>query len=341
MVWTSENAAKSSALLHEAQRIVITCHKSPDGDAIGSTLALYTTLHKLGKQVVAIIPDAIPDYLSWIPNVKDALVFDRDNENAKAAIASADLIFSLDYNNLSRVGAEMEKALRSASARFILIDHHQQPEDFFEVTYSDTAACSTCEMVYHFITHLGWKNILDVPIAECLYTGIMTDTGSFRFPAVTPETHRIAAELMDLGLDHARVHREVYDTNLLDRMRLVGYALHQKLTVLPEAGVAYIWLSRSELEQFHYRSGDTEGLVNQALSLHGVKLAAFFREGNNEIKISFRSKGSFDVNRFARDTWNGGGHKNAAGGSSSTSLEETVQQFVAQVQSMADQIMAS
>jgi bifunctional oligoribonuclease and PAP phosphatase NrnA len=291
--------------------------------------------------VVAIMPDTVPEYLSWITGVDQVLFFDKQQDHCLEKMNAADLIFSLDYNNLSRVGAEMEKSLRSASASFILIDHHQQPEEIFNVTYSDTSASSTCEMIYHFAVHLGWQNFIDVTIAECMYTGIMTDTGSFRFPAVTPETHRIAAELMELGLDHSRVHREVYDTNLLDRMRLVGYALHQKLTVMPECGVAYIWLSKSELEQFHYRSGDTEGLVNQALSIQGVKLAAFFREGNNEVKISFRSKGTFDVNRFARESWNGGGHKNAAGGSSTAPLIETVQLFVHHVQSIADQITNS
>lgn len=338
---TESQAEEIKALVAKANHIVITSHKSPDGDAVGSTLSVYQVIRSLGKKVTPVLPDAVPDFLQWMNGFSDIVFFDSQTEKAKQCIHEADLIFSLDYNHLSRVGAAMEAELRHAKASFVMIDHHQQPENYPVVTYSDTSACSTCEMVYHFVDRCGWKEHITPEVAECIYCGIMTDSGSFRFPSVTPETHHIAADLIAGGLDHARVHREVYDTNLLDRLKLIGYSLNEKLVVLPEAAVAYIWLTQEELKKFNYRSGDTEGLVNQALSISGIKLAAFFREGNNEIKISFRSKGSFDVNQLARESWSGGGHKNAAGASSQLSMSETLERFVNQMKEKAPQIIAS
>lgn len=338
---TESQALEIKALVAKADSIVITSHKSPDGDAVGSTLAVYQVIKALGKKVTPVLPDAVPDFLQWMNDFSDIVFFDTDTEKATQLINEASLIFSLDYNNLSRTGSAMEAALRQVKGDFIMIDHHQQPESYPVVTYSDTAACSTCEMVYHFVDRCGWKEYITPQVAECIYCGIMTDSGSFRFPSVTPETHHIAADLIAGGLDHARVHREVYDTNLLDRLKLIGYSLNEKLVVIPEAGVAYIWLTQDELKRFNYRSGDTEGLVNQALSISGIKLAAFFREGNNEIKISFRSKGSFDVNLLARESWSGGGHKNAAGAASQLSMSDTLDRFVQQMKEKAPQILAS
>jgi bifunctional oligoribonuclease and PAP phosphatase NrnA len=338
---SSEQLAASTELISSAQKIVITTHKSPDGDAIGSSLGLFHVLLGLGKQVNVIVPDEIPSYLLWLKGTSSIVVFEKERQRGWELIQEADLIFSLDYNSLGRVGEELETHLRKAAAPFILIDHHQQPEQYAKVIYSDTSACSTAEMVYCFTTELGWKKYISIDAAEAIYCGIMTDSGSFRFPAVTAETHIIAADLMTMGLDHSKVHREVYDTNLLDRLRLVGYALNEKLEVLPECGTAFIALSKEELYRFNHRSGDTEGLVNQALSISGVKLAAFFREGTNEVKISFRSKGSFDVNQFARNGWNGGGHRNAAGGRSTLSLNDTIARFKSEVEKISKQITES
>jgi phosphoesterase RecJ-like protein len=248
-------------------------------------------------------------------------------QNAADTIAKADLIFSLDYNQLHRTGELVSAMLEGSNVPFILIDHHQQPGEFPAVTYSDTKACSTCEMVFRFIEQCGWKGHLNINIAACIYLGIMTDSGSFRFHNVSHDTHRIAGELIEMGLDHAEIHRNVYDTNLMDKLKLIGYALSEKLVVMPEHATAFISLTSEELKRYNYRQGDTEGLVNQALSIRGIKLAAFFREGNNEIKSSFRSKGNFDVNQFSRSHWQGGGHINAAGGISFDSMESTLEKF--------------
>jgi len=338
---SEEELDRARNLLEASDRIVITTHKSPDGDAIGSSLGLWHILKTAGKKVHVVVPDHIPEFLQWLNGYESVLDFENQQTAAKEVIAGADLIFSLDYNHLSRTGAAMEAELRGTEAPFILIDHHQQPEDFARVIYSDTSACSTAEMIYRFALQLGMKDRIGLETAECIYCGIMTDSGSFRFPNVSPETHHIVADLMGLGLDHARVHREVYDTNLQDRLRLTGYALNEKLEVIPEYATAFITLTQEELKRFNYRPGDTEGLVNQALSIRGINFAAFFREGANELKISFRSKGSFDVNRFARDGWNGGGHANAAGGSTPETIDQAVERFRRQLELCSTEILES
>lgn len=324
---TPEQIDLAQRLILNAERIVVTTHKNPDGDAIGSAMAMHHFLKSIGKKPTTILPDAAPDFLHWVEEYDQCLIAEDFTEDASQAIAHADLIFSLDYNHLLRTGEYVGGLLERSNAPFILIDHHQQPAEFPAVTYSDTRACSTCEMVFRFIEQCGWKGHLNKTIAACIYLGIMTDSGSFRFHNVTDDTHRIAGELIALGLDHAEIHRNVYDTNLMDKLKLIGYSLSEKLVVLPEHATAYISLTKEELKRYNYRQGDTEGLVNQALSIRGIKLAAFFREGNNEIKTSFRSKGHFDVNAFSRMHWNGGGHINAAGGMSTESMDATLDKF--------------
>ena len=338
---TSEQITLSKSLIESAQRVVISTHRSPDGDAIGSALGLYHALRVLGKDVQVILTDGAPEFLQWIPGYAEVIILeDRPNE-VMNVLQGADLLFVLDYNQYYRTGEAMETLLQQTRVPVILIDHHQQPGDFPNVCYSDTSACSTAEMVYRFLEQLAYKHCIDDACRQALYCGIMTDSGSFRFPTVSADTHRIAGEMIEAGLDHAHVHRMVYDTNMMDKLRLVGYALSQKLIVLPEAATAYITLTADELKQFNYKQGDTEGLVNQALSIQGVKLAAFFREGNNEIKASFRSKGSFDVNAYARRHWQGGGHINAAGGKSDQDMTTTIEKFEQLTLQMQDQIAAS
>lgn len=336
-----EQIDKALELINHAEHIVVTAHKSPDGDAVGSTLGLAGILKNLGKNVTTILPDAVPEFLQWMNGYQEIKIFESDKDQCHSIIQNADLIFSLDYNHLSRVGSEMEKSLRQSNAAFILIDHHQQPENFAVVSYSDTSSCSTAQLIYEFAEHCSMLDKIDNNIAECIYCGIMTDSGSFRFPSVTPKTHMIAAFMIQAGLDHARVHQLVYDTNLPDRLKLVGYALNDKLEHFEDDAVALISLSLEELRRFNYRQGDTEGLVNQALSIKGVKMAAFFREGANEVKISFRSKGSFDVNKFARKHWNGGGHMNAAGGSTDLPLNEALKIFREQIKELKNEIVHS
>lgn len=335
---TEEQILQCQRLVAGAQEIVITTHKSPDGDAIGSSFALYNALIRMGKKATVVIPDEAPAFLQWMPGYTTALVHEREPEAVESLLLKADLIFSLDYNHLGRVGYGLEALLAKAQAPFILIDHHQQPAEYPTVTYSDTSSCSTAQMIYRFLWSCGWGGYMDVNVAQGIYCGIMTDSGSFRFPSVTAETHRIVANLIEIGLDHATIHREVYDTNLLDRMRLVSYALYEKLEVIPEASTAFISLTKAELERFNYRQGDTEGLVNQALSIKGIKLAAFFREGTNEIKVSLRSKGTLDVNSLSRRSWNGGGHFNAAGGHTTESMEQVLSRFRAETLAMANDI---
>lgn len=322
---------QAEALIDSAQSIVITAHKSPDGDAVGSSLALARYLNKRQKRATVLLPDKFAEYLRWMSGVETIVYFDESPAEATELLGKADLIFCLDYNVLSRTGKAMSAALEAQKGKkpFVLIDHHQHPDAFPEVLISETSSCSTAQLVYQFITGISGKEAIDQEIGACLYCGIMTDTGSFRFPSVEPETHEIAAHLIRIGVDHADIHRKVYDTNLLDRLRLVGYALSEKLVVLPEYHTAYIALSGEELQRFNYRPGDTEGLVNQALSIEGVNMAAFFREGNNEVKLSLRSQGSFKVNEFASRYFDGGGHMNAAGGASTATLNEVVERFLA------------
>lgn len=319
---------KTKTLLQSSENIVITCHKGPDGDAIGSSLSLFLYLKKLGKKTTVIVPDDFPFFLKWLPESEHIILYDADKEAANAIINNADLIFTLDFNALHRTG-DMQEVLSNASAKFIMIDHHQQPDDYAEVTYSDTTICSTCQMVYHFIDALGDINTIDTDIANCIYTGIMTDTGSFRFRSTTSTTHRVIANLIDIGIDNAEIHQNVYDSNSYNRLQLLGKSLNN-LKIIPELNTAYISLSADEQNEFNAQKGDTEGVVNYALSLQGIKLAALFKEDQNTglVKISLRSKGDFSVNEFSRAHFNGGGHTNAAGGASKLSLDETLEKFI-------------
>ncbi len=324
----AKDIKKTENLLQSSENIVITCHKGPDGDAIGSSLALYLYLKKQGKNATVIVPDDFPFFLKWLPESEHIILYDANKETANTIINNADLIFTLDFNALHRTG-DMQEALSNASAKFIMIDHHQQPDDYAEVTYSDTTICSTCQMVYHFIDALEDVNTIDTDIANCIYTGIMTDTGSFRFRSTTSTTHRVIANLIDIGIDNAKIHQNVYDSNSYNRLQLLGKSL-TNLKVIPELNTAYISLSADEQSEFNAQKGDTEGIVNYALSLQGIKLAAIFKEDQNSklIKISLRSKGDFSVNEFSRAHFNGGGHTNAAGGASKLTLEETLEKFI-------------
>jgi phosphoesterase RecJ-like protein len=316
-----------NTLLSAPRRIAIIPHRSPDGDAIGSTLALCHFLLKLGHTATVIAPNDFPDFLSWMPGSQTILIFEKDKAGATRVLEEAEIIFTLDFNALHRTG-EMEHTLAKMSALFIMIDHHQKPDDYAKYRYSDTAIGSTCEMIYNFISGLGKKDLLDKTIATCIYTGIVTDSGSFRFPSTTSTTHRIVAELIDLGVENGYVHTSLFDNNTYNSLQLLGKGL-RNLKIIHNKKTSYSTLSQQELDNFHYMKGDTEGIVNYGLGIKGIIFTAIFIEHRDEniIKISFRSKGNFDVNQFARDHFNGGGHQNAAGGKSFASLEETVRRF--------------
>ncbi|WP_055445411.1 DHH family phosphoesterase [Lacinutrix himadriensis] len=315
-------------LLQSPKKIVIVPHKNPDGDAIGSTLGLYLYLLKYNHEVRVIAPNDYPEFLKWMPSEDTVLKYDTENEASNTLINQAEIIFTLDFNALNRTG-DMEAVLAKSEAIKIMIDHHQQPDDYALYTYSDVTMSSTCEMVYHFIDMLADVNKIDADIATCLYTGIMTDTGSFRFSSTTSTTHKVIADLIDKGAENAQIHNAIYDTNSYNRLQLLGCTL-SNLKVLPEYRTAYITLSQQELNNFDYKKGDTEGFVNYALSLQNIVFAAIFIEDQkqNIIKISLRSKGDFSVNEFSRAHFSGGGHTNAAGGKSDSDLNETVEKFI-------------
>lgn len=314
-----------------AHSIVITAHRSPDGDSIGSSMALYHLLKKWQKNVTVVHPDPAPEFLHWVPSQEVIIDFENQAEKASELLLAADLIFCLDYNEPSRVGKDMQEVLVQSKAVKVMIDHHLHPADFCDFTLSETSACSTCELLFQWLKAIQKENEIDAVIGQCLYLGIMTDTGSFRFPSVSSGTHEIAAFLIEKGVKHFEIHEAVFDTNTIDRIRLKGYALSEKLVLIPGIPVAYASLSEEELNRFNYQKGDTEGLVNQILGIQGIKMAVFFAEKDGKVKISFRSKGEYVVNQLANDHFEGGGHAYASGGISFVSLDETITKFVTNV----------
>ena len=314
-------------LLATPKKIAIIPHRSPDGDAMGSTLGLYHFLLKNNHHPIVISPNEFPDFLAWMPGSETVQIYEKDKNNCTKILEDAELVFTLDFNALHRVG-EMENVLNKLTAPFVMIDHHQSPDDYATVTYSDTAFGSTCEMIYNLIDALGKKADIDKTIGTCIYTGILTDSGSFRFPKTTGTTHRIIADLIDLGVENTEIPTLLFDNSSYGRLQLLGRAL-QNMKVFPEYKTAYSTLTQEELDRFNYSKGDTEGIVNYGLSIKGILFTAIFIENTEEkiIKISFRSQGDFDVNLFSREHFNGGGHRNAAGGKSELTMAETVQQF--------------
>jgi bifunctional oligoribonuclease and PAP phosphatase NrnA len=313
-------------LLEEKSDVLITTHYNPDGDAIGSSLALYHFLSSRGIEAKVIIPNELPSFLQWMPGAKDAVIYSENPEFGNALIASADLIFCMDYNGLGRVKLFTDE-LRAANATRVIIDHHVQPENEFDLIFSEIIVSSTSELLYQIIGEAGLADGITKEMAECLFVGIMTDTGSFSFACNRPETFEITARLIKTGLDVERVHRMVYDTYSESRMRLLGQCLGSNMKVLPELATAYIWLTKEDLAQFDYQQGDTEGFVNYALSIQNVAVAALFTERDDRIRVSLRSKGEFSVNELARAHFNGGGHRNAAGGDIFMNMPETLSWF--------------
>ena len=302
-------------------------HQKPDGDAMGSALGLYHFLKGLGHDVTVISPTNWAEFLNWMPGVKEVMDFEQQREKAKGIINQAEVIFCLDFNILHRT-KHMEQPLMEAKCTKILIDHHEQPqEEAFTYGVSNTAKSSTCEMVFDFITDSGHQNSITPEMAECLYTGVMTDTGSFRFPATGPSVHRMVAVLKEKGLQHTKVHDNIYDNFLENRLRFIGYALVNRMEVLYEYNTAFMYITKADLQRYNIKTGDTEGLVNYLLTIQGIKFGALVIDRDGERKWSFRSKGNFDVNTFARKHFEGGGHFNAAGGRDSESLESTVKKF--------------
>ncbi len=302
-------------------------HQKPDGDAMGSALGLYHFLIAMGHDATVISPTNWADFLDWMPGIDSVIDFEQQKEKCLGIISNAGMIFCLDFNVLHRT-KHMEQPLLAAQCTKILIDHHEQPQvEAFTYGVSNTSKSSTCEMVYDFIVASGHADKLNTNIAECLYTGVMTDTGSFRFPATSASVHRMIADLKDIGLKHTHVHDRIYDNFLEDRLRFIGYALVNRMEVMYEYNTALMYITRADLQRYNIKTGDTEGLVNYLLTIQGIKFGALVIDREGERKWSFRSKGAFDVNSFARKHFNGGGHVNAAGGGTYDSLDETVKHF--------------
>lgn len=328
MIFTEEKLEQFNALVSGAKNIVITAHKSPDGDSIGSSLALYHYLIQEHNAVNVCHPDKAPHFLHWMPGFDGIHTFEEDAKTVTALMAEADLIFCLDYNSPGRIG-KMDDLLANSAAKKVMIDHHRDPaEGFVDLMFSDPATCSTAQLIFELIEARKELSKINDAVASTIYSGIITDTGSFRFSSVTPKTHEIAAYLISNGLDHSKVHENIFDTNTENRIKLVSYALLEKLVVINEFQTAYISLTKAEQERFSAAKGDTEGLVNQALALAGIKMAVFFKEADGIIKISFRSTGTIPVNDMARNHFTGGGHLNASGGKYVGKMKDAISKFV-------------
>ncbi|MFT3823508.1 MAG: DHH family phosphoesterase [Chitinophagaceae bacterium] len=320
------------------RKVVITMHQKPDADAMGSVLALYHFLVQFGHEVSVISPTNWARWINWMPGCDIVHDFEADRAGAEAILDKAEWLFCLDFNTLSRT-KNLAESLRRRDFTRILIDHHQQPEvACFAYGVSNTAKSSTCEMVYDFIIGSGYGDRITIPMAECLYAGVMADTGSFRFPSASAAVHRMVADLKDRGLEHTRVHENVYDNFLENRLRFIGHVLLHRMEVYYEYNTALIAISKKDLLRYEIKTGDTDGLVNYPLSILGIKLAALVIDRDEERKWSFRSKGDVDVNTFARNYFEGGGHFNAAGGRSSAPLEVTVEDFIKAMQENASQL---
>ena len=324
-----EDFQKLKQILAVPLRVVLVGHKSPDGDAVGACLAMQHYLERKGHQVQSIVPDGMPDFLSWLPDFSTIARYDTQEEICNQKILESDFIFMLDFNALHRLGAVLEKEITTkTNEQRILIDHHIAPEPIAAYMYSDPQACSTCQMVYDFILKMGEGDLIDKQVATCIYTGIMTDTLSFKTPLTSSHTHRVAADLIARGAVNYQISQYVYQQKTQQNLQILAIAL-RNLKVLSDVCAAYITLPAADLAHIERKKGDTEDLVNYALSLKNIHFAAIFIEDpqNNRIKISFRSQGNFSVNTFARKHFQGGGHQNAAGGISHLPLSDTIVKF--------------
>lgn len=324
--------------LNQPRRVLITTHQKPDADAMGSSLGLAHFLRGLGHQVTVVSPTNWAMFLNWMPGCEGVLDYESQTAKCNEAINEAEWIFCLDFNVLSRT-KRMEERLAAASAVRILVDHHREPQQgVFGYGVSDTGKSSTSEMIFDLIVASGHEDKISIPVAECLYAGVMTDTGSFRFPSTTASVHTMVAKLKEKGLEHSHIHEALFDNFLENRFRFIGHVLQQRMEVFYEYNTALIVIPQSDLIKYDIRTGDTEGLVNFPLSIKGIKLAAIIIDRGEERKSSFRSKGDFDVNTFARKYFNGGGHYNAAGGFNKEPLEEVAEKFKAAMKENAEQL---
>ncbi len=335
MKFEEQKIAALKKILAAPAQIVIVSHRNPDADALGSSLGLKFFLEKLSHTVDFVSPTAYAQNLSWIPGTDTILVYENEigKKLCETKINSAGIIFCLDFNALSRL-EDLGKHIADASATKVMIDHHRQPEDFAALMFSDVSYCATAEMIYDVIHDLGYANLIDSAIAECLYTGLVTDNGFFQFSSTTPNALKVGAALVEKGARPEYVSEKVFNVFRETRLRFFGYCLHEKLKLVKNGSVAYMMISQAEIKKFNLQAGDSEGLVNYPFKIEGVKVCAYFSEEPDRIKISFRSRGNIDVNTFARTYFEGGGHTNAAGGKSFIGVEKTEKKFLEALNSL-------
>ena len=320
----SNRIEKLKEIISRPQKIVITTHRGPDGDAIGSSLALYNFLLKLGHTVNVITPNDYASFLHWLPGNNEVIEFEGSEKISEKLVNDAETIFMLDFNHLYRADG-LADYIKKSKANKVLIDHHRDPEkNIADIVFSNPDICSTCQLLFEIIEQMGMFKLIDKNIAECIYVGIMTDTGSFKYSSTTSKTHNVIASLIDCGARNTKIHDLIYDNYSADRMKLLGYCLNDKMLLFPENNSAIISLSNLELKKFNFKKGDTEGIINYALAIKGIIFAAFIVERDNIVKLSLRSKGSFKVNEIAKKYFSGGGHENAAGGVSTKNIESTI-----------------
>jgi bifunctional oligoribonuclease and PAP phosphatase NrnA len=315
-------------LLQNKKNIVITIHRGPDADALGSALALSDVLKQLNHNVTVVSPNDYASFLYWMKGNNEVVIFTEKTEKAIEITNNADLIFLLDFNDLSRIG-EYTETVRNSSSTKIMIDHHQEPNmNDADLVFSDTSSCSTAQLLFEILDGLSFKSMINKDVAECIYAGIMTDTGSFKYSSTTSKTHMVISELIDAGAENSKVQDLIYDNYSEDRTKLLGYCLNDKLQIFPELNSAIISLTEEELDRFNFKKGDTEGVVNYALAIKGIIFAVFIAEKEGKVKLSLRSKGDFKVNEIAKKYFSGGGHMNASGGISDRSVEATVKKVI-------------
>lgn len=314
-------------LSQKHQNIVIVSHRNPDGDAMGSSLALYQFLKSMGHFPKVVVPNFFAGFLCWMPGSSDVMVYDWIPDKCNEVFKNSSILFAVDFNDLSRI-REFHEHLMPVDSYKVLIDHHPSPGDFADLTISDTGVSSTCELVYLFLKSLGHDELIYKEVAECIYTGIMTDTGCFSFNSSNRQTFDVVADLLDIGIDKDSIYDRVYDNYSYDRMKLLGHCLQEKMVYLPEYKTAFLSLSSEDMKKYNFKVGDSEGFVNVPLSIKGVIFSALFTEKEDVVKVSLRSKGNFAVNNIASKYFNGGGHINASGGESTASLEKTIKTFI-------------
>jgi phosphoesterase RecJ-like protein len=335
-----QNITEFKQFISHPRKVVVTTHVKPDADALGSSLGLANYLKKNGHSVTVITPSDYPDFLNWMPGNSDVVIFHKERSAPAAALINdAEIIFCLDFSSLKRIN-ELGGMIEKAVAKKVLIDHHLEPEQFADFELWDVTAASTAELVFRLIRMLDDEAKIDANIANCLYAGLMTDTGGFRHPNTTQQVFQIAADLVKYGANPSGVSKLIYDTNTLERLRLLGFVLAEKLQVLPQFKTAYITLSAEDLKKYGSQTGDTEGLVNFGLAIKGIKLSVLISDRKENIKLSFRSLGDFSVNDLARKHFDGGGHRNAAGGQTTLTLDETLKKFLELLPQYKDQLIA-